>query len=204
MSWMPPPTGPIALFNMEVQNNITKENLARAIGTDEHRFMDFGRCHTQTALKQLREGNCDLKMLYQHGGNPLFSLANTPNVRKALLNLEFISVAEQFMSSLAEIADVVLPVAHWLEEDDIWDEHAGFYVSAVNRIVNPPGEAWTTAKIYYEIGRRVAPTFWPWDTRPRGTAACPAPRFWPANAFSRARTCCRERFIRTAERTTPG
>ena len=105
-----------------------------------------------------------MKMLHQHGGNLLFSLANTPNVRKALLNLEFISVADQFMSSLAEMADVVLPVAHWLEEEDIWDEHAGFYVSAVNRVVSPPGEAWPTARIYYEIGKRIAPAFWPWET----------------------------------------
>ena len=126
--------------------------------------MDFGRCHTQTAIKQLGEGQCDMKMLHDHGGNLLFSIANTPRTREALLNLEFISVAEQFMSSLAEIADVVLPVAHWLEEEDIWDEHAGFYVGAVNRVVNPPGEAWTTARIYYEIGRRIAPKFWPWDT----------------------------------------
>jgi anaerobic selenocysteine-containing dehydrogenase len=37
-------------------------------------------------------------------------------------------------------------------------------VAAVNRVVEPPGEAWTTARIYYEIGRRVAPTFWPWET----------------------------------------
>ena len=55
-------------------------------------------------------------------------------------------------------------MAHWLEEEDIWDEHAGFYVGAVNRVVNPPGEAWTTARIYYEIGRRIAPEFWPWET----------------------------------------
>ncbi len=164
MSWMPPPTGPIALFNVEVEGNLSQENLAKAIGTDKHRFMDFGRCHTQTAIKQLREGTCDLKMLHQHGGNPLFSLPNTAKVRKALLNLEFISVADQFMSSLAEIADIVLPVAHWLEEEDIWDEHAGFYVSAVNRVVSPPGEAWSTAKIYYEIGKRVAPKYWPWAT----------------------------------------
>ncbi len=163
MSWMAPPTGPIAAFGSEIEQNVSAENRARAIGTDEHRYMDFGRCHTQTALAQLREGRCDIKMLHQHGGNLLFSLTNSPNVRKALLNLEFISVADQFMSSLAEIADVVLPVAHWLEEEDIWDEHAGFYLSAVNRVVEPPGEAWPTARIYYEIGRRVAPEFWPWD-----------------------------------------
>ena len=164
MSWIHPPTGPMLAFGLEVADNIPKENLESAIGADKHRYMDYGRCHTETVFKQLREGNCDLKMLHQHGGNFLFSLANTRNVREALLNLEFISVADQFMSAFCEIADVVLPVAHWLEEDDLWDTHPGFTTRAVNKVVDPPGEAWSTAKIFYEIGKRIAPKFWWWET----------------------------------------
>ena len=164
MGWMPPASGPIFAFGAEVAHHVSQENLQKAIGTDEHRYMDFGRCHTETVFRQLREGRCDLKMLHQHGGNFLFSLANTQNVRKALLNLEFISVVDLFMSAMAEIADVVLPVAHWLEEDDIWDEHAGFFIGAVNQVIEPPGEAWSNAKIYLEIGKKVAPQLWPWET----------------------------------------
>jgi anaerobic selenocysteine-containing dehydrogenase len=66
------------------------------------------------------------------------------------------------MSAMAEIADIVLPVAHWLEEDDLWNTHPGFITRAVNKVVEPPGEAWSTPKIYYEIGKRIAPKFWPW------------------------------------------
>ena len=119
-------------FAMEIAGNIPKKNMDRAIGADKHRFMDHGRCHTETVLKQLREGICDVKMLHQHGGNFLFSLANTQNVRKALLNLEFISAADLFMSSFCEIADVVLPVSHWLEEEDLWDTHPGFTTRALS------------------------------------------------------------------------
>jgi anaerobic selenocysteine-containing dehydrogenase len=162
VNWVHPATGPMLAFAFEIADNIPQENRDRAIGADKHRYMDFGRCHTETVLKQLREGQCDVKMLHQHGGNFLFSLANTHNVRKALLNLEFISVADHFMSAMAEIADIVLPVAHWLEEDDLWNTHPGFITRAVNKVVEPPGEAWSTPKIYYEIGKRIAPKFWPW------------------------------------------
>ena len=164
MHWVHPPTGPMLGFGFEIAGNISPENIKKSIGRDKHRLMDAGRCHTDTVLKQLREGKCDLKMLHQHGGNFLFSLANTRNVRKALLNLEFLSVADLFMSTMAEIADVVLPVAHWLEEEDLWDTHPGFFTSAVNKVVDPPGEAWSTAKIYLELGRRIEPKFWPWST----------------------------------------
>ncbi len=157
VDWVPPDTGPLEEFGLEVP--VPKENIDSGIGADTFKIMR-GRAHPDTFLRQLREGNCAVKMLHQHGGNPLFSLPNTKNVRQALLNLEFISVAEQFMSTFAEIADVVLPVAHWLEEDDIWDFHPRFMIGAVNKVVEPPGEAWPTARIFNELGKRVAPQYW--------------------------------------------
>ncbi|MBW2609312.1 MAG: molybdopterin-dependent oxidoreductase [Deltaproteobacteria bacterium] len=164
MCWVPPDTGPMEVFHWEIADNVTKENLEKGIGRDKYKFRPPGFCHTETVLRQLREGNCAIRMLHQHGGNFLFSLTNTKNVYKSLLNLEFISIADQFMSTFCEIADIVLPVAHWLEEDDIWDMHPGFMVRANNKAVEPPGEARSTAWIYLEIGKRVAPKFWPWET----------------------------------------
>ncbi len=157
VNWIPPDTGPVEDFGTEIR--VPKENRDSAIGADTFR-LGPGRCHPDTVFKQLREGNCIIRMLHQHGGNPLFNLPNSENVREALLKLEFISVAEQFMSPFAELADVVLPVAHWLEEDDIWDMHARFMVAATNKVVEPPGEAWPTAKVFNELGKRIAPQYW--------------------------------------------
>jgi anaerobic selenocysteine-containing dehydrogenase len=157
VSWVPTDTGPLEDFGMEIR--APKENLESAIGSDTFK-LPIGRAHPDTVFKQLREGNCIIKMLHQHGGNPLFSLPNSKNVRDALMKLEFISVVEQFMSPLAELADVVLPAAHWLEEDDIWDMHARFMIAAVNKVVEPPDEVWPTARIFNELGKRVAPQHW--------------------------------------------
>jgi anaerobic selenocysteine-containing dehydrogenase len=163
MSWVPPETGPLEDFHMEISKNITKENLESAIGRDQFRLMTPGFVNTEKTFRQLREGKCAIKMLYQHGGNFLFSLANTKNVYKALLNLEFIAVADQYMSTFCDIADIVLPAAHWLEEDDIWDFHPRFLIRAVNRAVDPPGEARPTPWIYLEVGKRITPKLWPWE-----------------------------------------
>jgi anaerobic selenocysteine-containing dehydrogenase len=64
------------------------------------------------------------------------------------------------MSPTAELADLVLPVAHWLETDDILDMHPRFMIGAINRVVDPPGEAWPDNKIFNELGKRLAPQYW--------------------------------------------
>ncbi|MBI4333094.1 MAG: molybdopterin-dependent oxidoreductase [Chloroflexi bacterium] len=157
VDWVPSIRGGLEEFGFEVMP--PKENLRNAIGSDKHR-LPSGRCHPDTVLKQLREGTSIIKMLYQHGGNPLFSMANSRHVYEAMLKIEYMVVAEQYMSPLAEIADMVLPVCHWLEDDDIWDVHARFYNAAVNRAVSPRGEARSSSWIINEIGRRVVPQHW--------------------------------------------
>ena len=157
VDWVPADAGGLEEFAFEVMP--PRENMKSSIGSSQYK-LPTGRCHPDTVFKQLREGNCIIKMLYQHGGNPLFSMADTKGVYEALQKLEFIAVSEQFMSPLAEMADMVLPVCHWLEDDDIWDVHARFYCAAVNRAVEPRGEAKSSAWIFNEIGRRVAPKYW--------------------------------------------
>jgi anaerobic selenocysteine-containing dehydrogenase len=81
-------------------------------------------------------------------------------VLQAINNVEFLIHADQFMGPMAEYADIVLPAAHWLEIDDIYDMHPRFMIEAHNRVVDPPGEAWQDSKIFNEIGKRLAPQYW--------------------------------------------
>ncbi|MBW1799714.1 MAG: molybdopterin-dependent oxidoreductase [Deltaproteobacteria bacterium] len=164
MSWLPPDTGPLEGFHLEIIGNIKPEAHEGRIGADKYRFMMPGFLNPEIVFRQLMEGRCDVKMLYQHGGNFLFALANTKNVYKALMKLDFIVLSDQYMSTFCEIADYVLPVAHWLESDDIWDFHPRFIIGAISKTVEPPGEARSSAWIYLELGKRIAPKFWPWET----------------------------------------
>jgi len=108
-------------------------------------------------------GERKIKVMHLVGTNPVLAYANAREVFQALMNVDFISVVDLYMSPTARFADIVMPAAHWLEMDDIYDMHPRFFVSAIVKAVEPPGEAWPDNKIFLELGKRLAPSFWPFE-----------------------------------------
>ncbi len=161
VQWIPPATGNIqAAFGSEIE--IPEESIRTLAGADKYRLTCSGKgcCHPDTIFKELNQGTSPVKVIYFAGSNPVCIYANTREVLSALQKLDFLAVADLFMSPTAEYADIVLPVAHWLEMNDVGDMPAGFVVSAVNKAVDPPGQAWPDSKIFNELGRRMAPQHW--------------------------------------------
>jgi anaerobic selenocysteine-containing dehydrogenase len=156
--WVPTEAGPMEDLALEVE--IPEESKKTLAGADEFKLGALAGCHPNTIFKELREPNPQVKMIHWQGNNPLTCYANSRKLLEGLLNLEFMSTAELFMSTIAEYSDVVLPVAHWLETDDIYDMHPRFFIAAVQKAVDPPGEAWPDNRIINELGKRVAPEFW--------------------------------------------
>jgi len=158
VNWVTPETGPMEDFATEVP---APEELP--IGADRYKLLalpPFAMCHMPTVFRQLGEGSGPVRCMHIQGSNPLVAYENTRAVKEGLLNLDFISVADLYMTPTAAYADVVLPVAHWLETDDIYDMHPRFMIGAVNKVVAPAGEAWPDNKIFNELGRRLAPEYW--------------------------------------------
>ncbi|MBI4331807.1 MAG: molybdopterin-dependent oxidoreductase [Chloroflexi bacterium] len=159
MVWMPTSAGNLEDFGREVR--VPEENRQAIIGGDKHRLCVLARlAHAETVFRQLNDGTSQLRVMHVQGSNPLLCYANTREVFTALMKAPFLSVADLYMSPTAEYADIVLPVAHWLEYDGIWDEHAMFYFTAIRKVVDPPGEARSDPWIFNEIGKRVAPECW--------------------------------------------
>jgi anaerobic selenocysteine-containing dehydrogenase len=116
--------------------------------------------HSDSVIKQLLNGDSVVKTWFSVGGQQILHLANTKEVLPALMNLDFLAHVDQFMGPMAEHSDIVLPAAHWLEMDDIYNMHPRFMIEAINRTVDPPGEAWPDNKIFNELGKRIAPDYW--------------------------------------------
>jgi anaerobic selenocysteine-containing dehydrogenase len=74
----------------------------------------------------LKEDPYAVKMLLFISSNPVLTRANAKEVYRALQKIEFMVVSDFFMTPTAELADIVLPAATWLEMDyigDFWKRH---------------------------------------------------------------------------------
>jgi len=158
INWVTPDTGPMEAFAVDVP--APEEP---AIGAEQFRLLaspPFAMCHMHTLFKQLREGTSPIRVMHLEGTNPLVAYPNSKQVKEGLLSVDFLSVADLYMSPTAEYADIILPAAHWLETDDILDMHPRFMIGAINKIVDPVGEAWPDNMIFNELGKRLAPDYW--------------------------------------------
>jgi len=72
------------------------------------------------------------------GSNPLLTYAGARQTYEAIKTLDFLMVADLFMTPTASLADVVLPVAANLEYDDLVQRRG--CVAARPKIKAPPGE----------------------------------------------------------------
>ncbi len=162
MSWVLPDTGLIEDFFFEIP--ITDEMKSKIRGGDIYKLGAARTAHSDTVIKEIAEDHPErIRVWFAIAGQQIVHLANTEYVVKAFEKEDIFRVQlDQFMGPQAEYADIVLPAAHWLEQDDIFDMHPRFMIEAINKVVDPPGEAWPDNKIALEVGRRVAPEYWPW------------------------------------------
>jgi anaerobic selenocysteine-containing dehydrogenase len=98
------------------------------------------------------------KGFYSMCANPLLSYADSLQTYNAFMNLDFIAVADLFMTPTAAIADIVLPSASQFEIDDIGHYGLGHgFILARPKVIDPPEECWPDIKILNELGKLISP-----------------------------------------------
>jgi len=112
----------------------------------------------------LEEKPYPVKMLFFISSNPVMTRGNAREVYRALEKVEFMVVSDFFLTPTAELADIVLPAATWLEMDyigDFWKRHG--YILPRRKVIQV-GECRSDHEMLNDLAHRVGQgTYW-WDS----------------------------------------
>lgn len=94
------------------------------------------------------------RMLMIHGANPVVSAPDANQIFAALRRLDFLVVADFFLSETAAEADLVLPVLQWAEEEGTMTNLEGRILRR-RAAIAPPGQAKSELWIFSELAQRL-------------------------------------------------
>ncbi|MGA2380632.1 MAG: formate dehydrogenase subunit alpha [Spirochaetia bacterium] len=99
-------------------------------------------------------GQGKVRGMFIMGENPLLTDPNLTHAEEALRSLEFLVVADIFMTQTTQLANVVLPAASFAEKEGTF-VNSDRRVLRVRKAVQPPGEAREDLLILQELARRM-------------------------------------------------
>ena len=109
----------------------------------------------QTVMRAIIEDKpYPVRAAYVQGGNPLTHYTHARETYAAFDKLDFLVVADLFMTPSAMMADIVLPVSSYLEFDSV-EQPWTFPMAAVQQKVFQVGECWPDGKILNELTRKL-------------------------------------------------
>jgi anaerobic selenocysteine-containing dehydrogenase len=145
---------------------LSREQAEKRLGGDRFRLAgNFAIINPKCVWDAiLEEEPYPVKMLFFISSNPVLTRGNAREVYRALEAVEFMAVADFFMTPTAELADIVLPAATWLEMDyigDFWKRHG--YILPRRKIVQI-GECRSDHEMLNDLAHKVGQGEHWWDT----------------------------------------
>jgi len=164
------------LKDLKLYDKLPQEAERKKLGADKSVYSRISKtwpsAHTPSLWEAILKGKpYPVRAMLVMAANPLLTCANTTVVEKAIKGLDFLAVADLFMTATAELADIVLPASTFLETTRFvtYDTHADHGWNRTSRIalrskgMEPQGESWPDWRILCELGRKMDfGEYFPW------------------------------------------
>ncbi len=144
---------------------VTPEKKAAVISGDRFRFTPD--CHPPTFWKSVITGEpYRVRAIWIVGTNPLLTATQGLTIERALKDyMEYTVVSDLFMTPTAQLADLVLPAAHWLEQDDVVFMHE-VWCAMTRKKLAQIGEARDDRDVILDVAHRLGLNeAFPWPDR---------------------------------------
>lgn len=103
----------------------------------------------------LKSDDPPVKLIFVASGNPVNLNPNSLKVKKAFNQADFVVVMDNFLNDTSDVADLFLPATTFLEEEDIMGSFGHSWVSPVNPVVPPQGEAKSEFEVFQLLSKRL-------------------------------------------------
>lgn len=167
-----PPAALLGKWRMETRSQLADDLWQKRIGAEEWPALStaMATTHPDETLDTLETGKpYKLRMGWFNSSNFISPTNSAQPDRwyRALKSLEFNVVQDTFMTPTAmAFADIFLPLPTFAEHDGVVVTHFGrnaIFLGAMNKAFEV-GECKSDIEVCMELGKRLHPEHWPWDT----------------------------------------
>jgi anaerobic selenocysteine-containing dehydrogenase len=167
--WVPPrgirPKSPLTDRSVAGEQFLPPEKKKTILTGGKYPFAP--NCHPPTFWKSVVAGEpYRVRAIWIIGSNPLVTGTQGLTIEKALRDhMEYTVVSDLFMTPTAQLADLVLPAAHWLEQDDVVSMHKIWCVLARQKLAQV-GESRDDRDVIFDVAHRLGlQEAFPWPDR---------------------------------------
>ena len=148
---------------------LTPEQEAKRIGQEAHPLIKMGsqECVTDDYIRCLETGEpYPIKVAWMQTTNPLACTGvDAKRTLAAHMNIDTIVVVDLFMTPTAmALADYFLPACTYAERNGLRIGDGAQRAETINKAIEPLGESRSDMQITLDIGKRISPEAWPWET----------------------------------------
>ena len=167
--WVPPreirPKSPLIDRSVAGEQFLPPEKKQRMLTGGKYPFAP--NCHPPTFWKSVVTGDpYRVRGIWIVGSNPLVTGTQGLTIEKALRDhMEYTVVSDLFMTPTVQLADLVLPAAHWLEQDDVVYMHKIWCVLSRKKLAQI-AEARDDRDVMFDVAHRLGlQEAFPWPDR---------------------------------------